>query len=84
MNKSELINKIAEKEDITKENVSKALDAAFNSLIDALKGGEKVALVGFGTLMVSERNSREGRNPRTGETISVPAMKIQSLFLVRF
>ncbi len=76
MTKAELINKIAEETDLTKADDGKALDATLNSIMQAVKNGEKVTLVGFGSFMASERKAKEGRNPRTGEVISIPAMKV--------
>ncbi len=61
---------------LTKIDAGKALDATINTIIDAVKDNDKVTLTGFGTFMASERNAREGRNPRTGETISIPAAKV--------
>ncbi len=76
MTKTELIDQIAEDTGLTKIDASKALDTTINTIIDAVKGSDKVTLTGFGTFMASERNAREGLNPRTGETISIPAAKV--------
>ena len=75
MNKKELVAAIAEKAEISKKDAEKALDAFTSVVADELKAGEKVQLVGFGTFEVSEREAREGRNPRTGETITIAAVK---------
>ncbi len=75
MNKKELVAAIAEKAEISKKDAEKALDAFVASVTDELKEGRKVQLVGFGTFEVSEREAREGRNPRTGETIKIEAVK---------
>ena len=75
MNKKELVAAIAEKAEISKKDAEKALDAFVASVVDELKDGGKVQLVGFGTFEVSEREAREGRNPRTGETIKIAAVK---------
>lgn len=75
MNKSELIDAIAAEADISKAAAGKALDAVVNAVTGALKGGDTVTLVGFGTFYVGERTARSGRNPRTGETIKIDAAK---------
>ena len=75
MNKTELIDAVAEAADLTKAESSRAVDAVIASVTKALKGGEAVTLVGFGTFNVSNRAATEGRNPRTGETIQIPASK---------
>ena len=75
MNKKELVAAIAEKAEISKKDAEKALDAFVASVTAELKEGNKVQLVGFGTFEVSERDAREGRNPRTGETIKIEAVK---------
>lgn len=76
MNKAQLIESIAEKSGLTKADSKKALDAFINSTTDALKGGDRVALVGFGSFSVAERNARTGRNPQTGKPINIPAKKV--------
>lgn len=76
MNKSELIEAIAESADIPKAAAGRALDAMVESITDALKKGDQVALVGFGTFAVKERAARTGRNPRTGDPIEIAAAKI--------
>ena len=73
MNKSELIDSIAASADIPKAAAGRALDAMIESIGEALKNGDQVALVGFGTFLVTKRAASEGRNPRTGETIKIPA-----------
>jgi DNA-binding protein HU-beta len=75
MTKSELIDAIAEKAGLSKADASKALSATLESVTDALKAGEKVALIGFGTFRVSLRAARTGKNPQTGEAIAIPASK---------
>lgn len=75
MNKSELIEAMASKADITKSAAGEALDAMLESITKTLKKGDSLALVGFGTFSVSERAARTGRNPRTGETIQIKASK---------
>ncbi|RMF13552.1 MAG: DNA-binding protein HU-beta [Gammaproteobacteria bacterium] len=76
MNKSELIDAIAASADISKAAAGRALDAALESITDALKKGDQVTLIGFGTFQVKERAARTGRNPQTGETINIPAAKV--------
>lgn len=76
MNKSELIEAVAQSADISKAAAGRAVDAFVDSIADALKEGDQVTLVGFGTFTVRERAARTGRNPRTGETINIPASKI--------
>ena len=75
MTKAELIEKIAAKAKITKRAANIALDTFVSSVTTELKKGDRVALVGFGTFSVAKRKARTARNPRTGETINVPARK---------
>ncbi len=75
MNKSELINAIAEKSGLSKVDSKKALDATLETIASEVKDGGKVVLVGFGTFSVSERSARKGINPRTKEPIDIPAKK---------
>ncbi len=75
MNKSELIDRIAESADLSKADAGRALDAAIEAITTALKNGEQVALVGFGTFVVKERAARTGRNPQTGAEINIAAAK---------
>ena len=75
MNKSELIDAIAAEADISKAAAAKALDGMVAAVTDALKKGDTVTLVGFGTFYVGERAERSGRNPNTGETIKIPAAR---------
>ena len=75
MNKAELIAKISEESKLTKKAAETALDAFVTSVEEALKNGEKVQLVGFGTFEVRERAARKGRNPQTKEEIKIPASK---------
>ena len=76
MNKTELIEKIAEGSGLSKVDAKKALDATVAAIKDALVAGEKIALVGFGTFSVSERSAREGINPATKEKITIAAKKV--------
>ena len=73
MSKKQLVEMIAEKAGLTKADAARALDATMESVTEALKKGEKVSLVGFGTFATSKREAREGRNPRTGETVKIAA-----------
>ena len=75
MNKAELVAAIAEKTELSKKDSEKALKAFIDVVTEELTKGEKIQLVGFGTFEVSERAAREGRNPQTGETMSIPASK---------
>lgn len=75
MNKSELIDAIASKADLSKAQATQALEATFAAIEQALKAGEAVTLVGFGTFSVKERAARAGRNPKTGEAIQIAASK---------
>ena len=75
MNKSELVDHIAESADISKTAASRALDSALDAISGSLRDGESVALVGFGTFLVRERAARAGRNPKTGESIQIAAAK---------
>lgn len=78
MNKSELIEAIAQAADVPKAQASRVLDAMTSVVGDALAEGRQVSMVGFGTFMVRERPARSGRNPRTGETIQIAASKTPS------
>ena len=73
MKKVELVEAVAEKTGLTKADTTRAIDATFATIVEALSKGDKVPVVGFGTFAVSERAAREGRNPRTGETVKIPA-----------
>ena len=75
MNKTELVAAMAEKTELSKKDAEKALKAFIDVVAEELKKGEKVQLVGFGTFEVAEREAREGRNPRTGETMTIAASK---------
>ncbi len=78
MNKSELIDAMADASELTKADAGRALDAFMSSVTDALKNGNSVALVGFGTFSVKDRAERKGRNPQTGAEITIKAAKIPS------
>jgi DNA-binding protein HU-beta len=74
--KADLVNSIAEKAGLNKADAEKALKAFTDAVTDAMKGGEKVSLVGFGTFSVGERAARQGQNPQTGAKINIPAAKV--------
>lgn len=78
MNKSELIDAIADSADISKAAAGRAVDAVVESVTNALKSGDQVTLIGFGTFSVKERAARTGRNPQTGAEIQIAAAKIPS------
>jgi len=75
MNKSDLIQAVANRSGLTKKDSASAVDAIINSITDSLTKGEKVQLVSFGTFEVRSRQARDGRNPATGETIKIEASK---------
>lgn len=75
MTKTDLVNVLAERTGLSKGEASKALAATLDVITDALKAGDKVSLVGFGTFSVSERAARTGKNPQSGEAIAIPASK---------
>jgi DNA-binding protein HU-beta len=76
VNKSELIEHIAQQADISKAAASRALEAAIDAITDTLKNGDSVSLVGFGTFVATEREARTGRNPRTGVAIKIDKAKV--------
>jgi DNA-binding protein HU-beta len=76
VNKSELIDVIADKADISKASAARALEAAIEGITTALQAGEQVVLVGFGTFQVKERAERQGRNPQTGATMTIAASRV--------
>ncbi len=76
MNKTDLVNAIAAEAQLSKADAKKALDATLNALAGALKAGDKVALIGFGTFAVNERPARTGINPATKEKIQIEAKKV--------
>ena len=75
MNRADLVNHIADITNLSKADTGKAVDAMFDAIRDALARGEEFTQVGFGSFSVTERAAREGRNPKTGETIQIPAGK---------
>ncbi|MBL7968829.1 MAG: HU family DNA-binding protein [Prolixibacteraceae bacterium] len=76
MNKAQLIDAIAEKANLTKADAKKALDAFVDATSDALKNGDRVALIGFGSFSVASRSARTGRNPQTGKMIEIAEKKV--------
>ena len=78
MNKSELVNAVAEGAGLSKSEASKAVEATVESITDALRKGDSVSLVGFGTFSVKRRDARTGRNPRTGKEIQIAASNVPS------
>ena len=78
MNKSELVDSIAEKSGLNKTQAGDALNAVMESVGQALEAGDSISLVGFGTFSVKDRKARTGRNPQTGETIQIAAAKVPS------
>ena len=76
MTKNQLIEQIAAKAELNKTQASAALEAFISSVGEALKEGDKISLVGFGTFSVSERKARVGRNPKTGESLQIPAKNV--------
>ena len=75
MNKNDLVAKVAGTAGLSKADTTKAVDCIFDAITTSLKGGDEVRLVGFGTFSISHRRATEGRNPRTGEKIKIPASK---------
>ncbi len=76
MNKTELINAVSEKAELTKKDATKAVDAVFAAIQESLAEGEKVQIIGFGNFEVRDRAARKGRNPQTGKEIEIPASKV--------
>ncbi|MDA0239351.1 MAG: HU family DNA-binding protein [Proteobacteria bacterium] len=75
MNKNDLVSAVADSAGLSKADAAKAVDGVFDSITGALQGGGEVRVVGFGTFSVANRKATTGRNPRTGETIQIPASK---------
>ena len=73
MNKQDLVNQVADTSGLTKSDASKAVESVFDTITSTLKSGGDVRLVGFGTFSVSQRKASTGRNPRTGEPMTIPA-----------
>ena len=83
MNKTDLVNAVAEKTELSKKDAAKAVDAVFETVMDSLSEGEKVQIIGFGNFEVRERKARKGRNPQTGEEIQIPEMQFAAKQLHR-
>jgi DNA-binding protein HU-beta len=81
MNKNDLVNNISEKSGMTKKDVEAVVNGLLTEITGALKEGDKVQFVGFGTFETRERSSRTGRNPQTGETIEIPASTVPASVL---
>lgn len=75
VNKSELVDLIADRADLSRASAARALDAALEGIVEALRSGDQVALVGFGTFAVKDRSERQGRNPQTGEAMTIAASR---------
>lgn len=75
-NKAELVEKVAEKTNLTKKDVTATVEALFETIEEVLASGDKVQVIGFGTFEVRDRAARKGRNPQTGEEIQIPASKV--------
>ncbi|MEG6509607.1 HU family DNA-binding protein [Methyloligella sp. 2.7D] len=76
MNKADLVAEVAKDSEISKESAEKAVDATFKTIEMALKNGDTVRIVGFGNFQVADRKASTGRNPRTGETVQIPASRV--------
>lgn len=76
MNKTQLVDAIAQEAGLTKVEARRALDAVLKVTVDTLRKGDDVSIIGFGSFKVTERNSRKGLNPRTGERIEIPARRV--------
>ena len=76
MNKGELVEKVVKECELSKTAAEQVVTSIFGAITDAMAAGDKVTLIGFGTFSVSERAAREGRNPRSGETMNIPAKKV--------
>jgi len=76
VNKNDLVAAVADSTELSKADATKAVDSVFDAITAALKSGTEVRLVGFGTFAVTERAESEGRNPRTGEKIKIPASRL--------
>ncbi|ABB57138.1 HU family DNA-binding protein [Synechococcus elongatus] len=76
MNKGDLIDKVADRAHVTKKQAEHIISAALDTIIEAVSGGDKVTLVGFGSFEPRDRKAREGRNPKTGQKMKIPATKV--------
>lgn len=76
MTKADLVERVANEADITKKDAEHLVEIVFDSIVDSLNSGEKIELRGFGSFRVRERNSRKGRNPKTGVAVDIPAKRV--------
>ena len=76
MNKTQLVNSLSEKTGLTKAQSNEVIDTLVSVISETLSNGEKVTLVGFGTFNTTQRDARKGRNPKTGETVDIPAKRV--------
>ncbi|HMS39455.1 MAG TPA: integration host factor subunit beta [Pyrinomonadaceae bacterium] len=76
MTKADLVEKVASEAEMTKKDAEQLVEIIFESIIDSLNKGEKIELRGFGSFRVRERNARQGRNPKTGEAVKIPAKRV--------
>ena len=76
MNKGQLVDKVAEKTTVTKKQADAVISATLEAIVEAVASGDKVTLVGFGSFEPRERKAREGRNPKTGQKMDIPATKV--------
>lgn len=76
MNKADLISSVAKATNLSKDTISEAIEATLGEITSALKNGDEVRIVGFGNFQVTDRAASEGRNPRTGEVIKIPASRV--------
>lgn len=76
MTKADLVEKVAKDAEMTKKDAEQLVEIVFDSIIGALKGGDKIELRGFGSFRTRKRNARKGRNPKTGAAVSIPAKRV--------
>ncbi|MBK9155783.1 MAG: integration host factor subunit beta [Chloracidobacterium sp.] len=76
MTKADLVEKVAKEAEMTKKDTEQLVEIIFDSIVETLNSGEKIELRGFGSFRVRERNSRKGRNPKTGESVEIPAKRV--------
>jgi DNA-binding protein HU-beta len=84
MNKGELVDTVAAKADVSKKQADAVLSAAIEAIVEAVSAGDKVTLVGFGSFESRERKAREGRNPKTGDKMNIPATKVPAFSAGKF
>nr|BDA99178.1 DNA binding histon like protein [Hemiselmis andersenii] len=84
MNKGELVNTVAKKTGLTKKEIDLVLTTILETIVEVVSSGEKITLVGFGSFEARERKEKEGRNPRTGEKIDIPASRIPTFSVGKF